>query len=112
MMKLQAMRHDAATDSPLTLADELVVMACYASELEQALSEVQAVLSAIDLGELLTTLPPADEPGDRDRHNAATSLLAMLQRQLQTLEDVPRTDLSILLRVMASEAKKGGLSAG
>ena len=108
-MNLQTMRRDVATDSPLTLADELTVMACYAVELEQALTDTQGVLSAIDIGELLTNLP--DDLGDRDKHIAATALLDLLQRQLQQLADVPRTDLSVLLSVMASDAKKGVNSA-
>lgn len=52
-MNMQTLKHASADDGALGLADELAMMACYARELEQTLTDVQAVLAAIEHGDLL-----------------------------------------------------------
>jgi hypothetical protein len=47
------------------------------------LREIDAILTAIDQGELLAELPAG--PGSRARHQAAVSLLAVMQRELRSL---------------------------
>lgn len=49
------------------------------------LRELEAVLLAIDEGELLSSLPAA--PGAAARHQTAVSLLALLRRDLRELID-------------------------
>jgi hypothetical protein len=48
--------------------------------LEQAVRSTLAVLTAIEIGGLLSALPAS--PADADRHNTALELLAILQDRL------------------------------
>jgi hypothetical protein len=78
------------------------VLACRAQEAEQVIRDCRSVLDAIFGGHLLDAAP-----GDAyDTHNAGTSLLDILDREVRRYEELPGTDLSISLHVLATDVKK------
>lgn len=91
------------------LAVELRQLAKNASEIEQVIWDVEAILNAIDLGAL-------DGPGHDDidsetiaRMKASTcgQLLDLARRRFRSVEDLPGTDMSCSLACLASDAEKG-----
>ena len=99
-----SLRSDCAPRNPATrgsdLAGELRDCAQHAAALEAILTDVRAVLEAIDHGDLLAALPADEE--DARRHNSAAALLDLACHRLADEEVIPGTDLSIKLHVMAS----------
>lgn len=74
-----------------------------AAQMETVLCEAASVLDAITGGGLLDAAP-ADER-DASLHGAATVLLDMLRARVRQIEELPGTDLSITLSIMATEAR-------
>ena len=87
------------------LAKELRSLAQNAQHIESFVNHAEAVLISINHGGLLDAAPSGSE--EWERHSAATNLLAHLLDDLRRLADLPGTDLSISLSVIADGMSRG-----
>lgn len=88
----------SAASSKLS-ADELADWEAHAAALEDIIFSARDICRAIDGGDLLSHLP-ADEDR-RECHNAAAGLVRIAKKYLDSIRDIPGTDLSIKIRVAA-----------
>ncbi len=80
----------------------------YARQLEGILMHTENVLNAISHGGLLDAAPA--DAADYDSHRAASGLLDLLQTEVSRVRNLPGTDLSISLDVMAMEIAEGKMA--
>jgi hypothetical protein len=89
-------------------AAEIRSYADYARQLEGVLMHTENVLNAISHGGLLHAAP--SDSADYDSHCAATGLLDLLSIEVSRVRNLPGTDLSVSLDVMAKEIAEGKMA--
>ena len=87
------------------LANELLQTAFNVRKAEELISYVESITTAILDGGLLDALPADDS--NRARHNAAVHLLSDINCRIAELENLPGTDPSISLEVLAKDIASG-----